>query len=109
MEIFSIAYALLSAQNALLGVVTPELRAVVVDVDKEQELLYVRFYYDGNVSEDLIELWRCAITEISADLGPDHILDNGVERLDFPMKIPLRGRYAYLRKADVAQLQINKS
>ena len=98
METFSIGYALLAMQNALLDVVTPELRAVVVDVDKEKKLLYIRFYYHGKISEELLDLWDCAITEASADLGPDCILDNDVERLDYPNEIPFRGRYAYLRK-----------
>ena len=98
MEIFSIGYALLSIQRALLQTVTPELRAVVIDVSKEEQLLYIRFYYDGKVSEKLIDLWECAITEASADFGPECLLDAGVERLDYPQKIPFRGRCAYLRK-----------
>jgi hypothetical protein len=95
-EIFSMALVLLSVQRALLGVVTPELRAVVVDLDDARQVLYIRFYYHGEVSEDLIELWNCAITEV--DLGPDYFFDEGIERLDYPNKIPFRGRYAYLRK-----------
>lgn len=98
MELFSIGYALLAVQSALLGAVTPELRAVVVDMCKETRLLYLYFYYDSNASEELIDLWQCAVTEASADLGPDCVLDDGVERLDYPKAIPLRGRYAYLRK-----------
>ncbi|HKZ00088.1 MAG TPA: polymorphic toxin type 50 domain-containing protein [Rhabdochlamydiaceae bacterium] len=98
MEIFSIGYALLATQRALLDAITPELRAVVVDSCEKTNLLYIRFYYDGKASEKLIDLWQCAITEASADLGPDCLLDDGVERLDFPQKIPFRGRYAYLRK-----------
>ncbi len=98
METFSIEYALLSVQSALLNVVTPELRAVVVDVCKENTLLYIRFYYDGKCSEELIDLWQCSITEASADFGPDTVLDDGVERLDYPKPIPCRGRCAYRRK-----------
>lgn len=98
MEVISIGYALLSVQNALLGIVTPQLRAVVVDLHKETETLYIRFYYDGDVSKQLIDLWECAITEASADLGPDCMLDDGIQRLDCPQKIPFRGRYAYLRR-----------
>ncbi len=96
METFSLPYALLSVQRALLGVVTPELRAVVVDLDDARQVLYIRFYYHGEVSEDLIELWNCAITEV--DLGPDCFFDEGIERLDYPNKIPFRGRYAYRRR-----------
>lgn len=104
MEIFSIEYALLAVQVALLGVVTPELRAVVVDLEQERSkeagVLYMRFYYDGKITEELEELWSCAVTEASADLGADCFVDDEIERLDFPQEIPLRGRYAYLRYED---------
>lgn len=100
MEIFSIEYALLAVQRALLGAVAPELRAVIVDFSKETQFLYVRFYYEGEASEKLVDLWECAITEASAALGPDCVLDDGVERIDYPQEIPSRGRYAYLRMED---------
>lgn len=90
--------ALLATQRALLGVVTPELRAVVVDLDEEHQEFYIRFFYDGSVSEDLIDLWNCATTEASAGLNPVYELEEGIERLDYPKKIPVRGCYAYLRK-----------
>lgn len=98
METFSTGYALLATQGALLDEVTPELRAIVVDVCKEEKLLYMRIYYEGEASEKRIDLWDCIITEASAALGPDCVLDNEVERLDYPQEIPLRGRYAYLRR-----------
>jgi hypothetical protein len=94
----SIGYALLTIQHALLGVVTPELRAVVVDFTKEESLLYVRFYYDGEVPEQLIDLWQSAIQEAKEDLGSHCLLDGGVERADYPNTFPFRGRYAYFRK-----------
>lgn len=98
MEIFSMGYALLAIQNALLRVVTLQLRAVIVDVCKKRNLLYIRFFYDRKAPEKLIELWECAITEASADLGPDCFVDSEIERLDYPQEIPRCGRYAYLRK-----------
>ena len=99
METFSIGYALLATQGALLDEITPQLRAVVVDVCKEEKLLYMRIYYEGEASEKRIDLWDCIITEASAALGPDCELDDKIERLDYPQEIPShRGRYAYLRK-----------
>ncbi|HEV3270270.1 MAG TPA: hypothetical protein VGZ69_06455 [Candidatus Rhabdochlamydia sp.] len=57
----------------------------------------MHFYYEGEVSEELIELWQCAVTEAS-DLESNWELDDRIERLDYPQEIPSRGRYAYLRK-----------
>lgn len=108
METFSIGYALLGIQRALLDVVTPELRAVVVDFDKNTPQLYVRFYFDGEISEEIFDLWACAITEASAGLGPDCLIDDGIEQLDYPQKIPLKGRYAFLRKEDKSTKDIRQ-
>jgi hypothetical protein len=98
METMSLGYALLAVQAALLGVVTPALRAVVVDLNQEDELLFIRFYYHGSVSEKLIDLWQCAMGE--SDVGAC-MLDGSVERMDYPQEIPFRGRYAYRRKEPV--------
>lgn len=97
-----LAYALASMQRALLGEVTSALRAVVMDFLEEDRLLYIRFYYDGKVSEQPIDYWYSCISETVADFGLyDYSLDAEVERLDAPKKIPvLRGRYAYLKREE---------
>lgn len=92
----STRYALLATQNALFGVITPELRAVVVKTDQRKNIFYIRFYYDGLISEDQIEEWSCAITEATADLSLNS--DEGIERIDYPHSIPIHGSLAYLRK-----------
>ncbi|VHO04265.1 polymorphic toxin type 50 domain-containing protein [Candidatus Rhabdochlamydia sp. T3358] len=97
MEVSSTGYALLAMQCALLYVVTPELRAVVIGICKKKKILYMHFYYEGEVSEELIELWQCAVTEAS-DLESNWELDDRIERLDYPQEIPSHGRYAYLRR-----------
>ena len=94
----SIGYALVVVQDALLGLVTPELRAVVVDFDKEKPLLYVRFYYDGEVPQNLLDLWQSSIEKMGVNLGPNCLLDGGIERADCPKMFPFRGRFAYFRK-----------
>lgn len=96
----TIAYALIAVQQALLGVVTPELRTVIVDFDKETNFLYIRFYYDGEVSEELIALWQNAIIQAITDFGSDCKLDGAVERLDYPKEFPFRGRNAFRRKEE---------
>ena len=94
---------LLATQKALLGVITPNLRAVIVDYVAEQNTVYIRLYYHGQASEELVDLWDSAITEIIAAFGADYQFDEAIERIDFPQKIPFRGvfqsgYYAYLRK-----------
>ena len=54
----NISYALLAMQNALLGVVTPELRAVSIDIDEEKKIFFINFYYQGEISEEIIDLWE---------------------------------------------------
>jgi hypothetical protein len=98
MDDFSIEYALLAMQRALLGEVTPELRAVVIDLNKEEQIFYANFYYDEEASEQRIDLWDCAVTEVIAALGPDCFVESQIERLDYPKRIPLKGYCAYLRK-----------
>jgi hypothetical protein len=98
MEVFSVEYALLAMQRALLGEVTAELRAVVIDFDTEQLIFFARFYYDKEACEKMIDLWQCAATEASASLGPDCFTHLQIERVDYPEKIPSCGYYAYLRK-----------
>ena len=100
MDEYSIGYALLSAQRALLEAVDPSLRAVVVDYLTGRTLLHMRFYYDGEPSEKLIENWSCAINEASTGIGTHCYSDFGAERIDYPKKLPFEGRYAYLRKEE---------
>ena len=100
MEYFSIEYALLAIQSALLKVVSPELRAVVINLDIAKQTFFAQVYYDSDVSEELIDEWDCAIAEASADLGPDCFVHSAIKRLDYPEKIPLGGFIAYMRKED---------
>jgi hypothetical protein len=94
----NISYALLAIQNALLGVIIPELRAVCINLDEKENIFYINFYYHGKVSEEIIDLWECATTEASASLGPDFFTDYKIERIDYPNKIPFDGRLVFLRK-----------
>ncbi|MCX6987178.1 MAG: hypothetical protein NT065_03335 [Chlamydiae bacterium] len=94
----TLAYALLAVQKALLAEVTPELRSVVVDVEADPLKLYIRFYYDGAISEALYQSWESAQEKAQLYFGFSAILDGGIERRDYPEEMPFRGRYAYLRK-----------
>ncbi len=107
MKDFSLSYALLSIQSALLGIIDEAIRAVVIDINIKKNVFYIRFYYDGPISDDLYELCDCAITEASCYIGMGFETDGGIERLDYPQKIPSYGHYAYLRKEETND-QTNK-
>jgi len=92
-----LARAMLCMQNALLGAIAPSLRAVTVDIDIETKTLFYSFFYDGEISDELFDLASVASAEASANL-PSYFVDNNIIRLDFPQKIPVRGKYAFLRK-----------
>ena len=98
METFTIPYILLAVQRALLSVVTPKLRAVLIDLNQEERIFYASVYYDGEISEKLVDLWECAMSEAGADLGICHTEEYTIKRLDYPQEIPAGGHYAYLRK-----------
>jgi hypothetical protein len=91
-----LAYAKLSLQRALLGAVTPTLRAVSVDVDEKAKKLFISFFYDGEITDDIFDIASTAIAEV--DVPGYYELDECFERLDFPEKIPVRGQLVYLRK-----------
>lgn len=107
MKMFLIDDALLSVQGALLDTITPELRAVIINVSKDRSLFYIRFYYNGEVSEEILELWNCACTEASASLGGNFSTDENIERLDYPAPIRFPGKYAYLRKEDKTKYPVD--
>lgn len=91
-------YGLISAQSALLGIVTSNLRAVTIKVDNDNKFVKVCFFYEGDISDEEFDNFSCAITEIISDFPPNYQLEEHVERLDMPQKIPIDGRLVYLRK-----------
>ncbi len=93
-----IAYALLATQRALLGEVTPNLRAVSIDLQPNSKSGKICFYYHGKISEDDYDIVTCAITEITAAFPIGYNFEENIERLDSPTKIQVKGRLAYLRK-----------
>ncbi|MCX6989857.1 MAG: hypothetical protein NTX49_02145 [Chlamydiae bacterium] len=88
---------LLSMQRALLGVVTPSLRAVVIDVDTVDKILFFNFFYDGEINDDLFDLASIACTEASANF-PEYQVRDVIEQVDYPKAINVKGDYAFLRK-----------
>lgn len=97
------------ARYSLLGEITPNLRAVTVNIDVSKLAYWIVLFYDGAIDETLREDALNAIDEFMEDLENDlfatcrlNILFNNISeeitRLDYPKIIPVQGRLAYLRK-----------
>lgn len=93
----------LSAQRALLGNVSPQLRGVCVQ--GENNKIIVNFYYDKKISTNDRDSAEDAVAEIMGDFWHD---DEGNEiecisnitQLDYPQKMPLVGLWVYYRRED---------
>lgn len=91
-------YALLSAQRALLGSVTPNLRVVTIKVDNQKKLVKVCFFYEGQISEEDFDTANTAMTEIISDFPSEYELEEHIERIDSPNPISIEGRIVFKRK-----------
>ncbi len=101
--------ASLLTQRSLWGAITPELRAVSIDLDNDNKKFFIYYYYDGEVSEKIIDLWQCATTEASAGLEFFYYDVEKIERLDFPSEIPDKGVIIYYRKESKILANIKKT
>jgi hypothetical protein len=88
--------AKLSIQRALLGEVSPQLRAVVFSI--EAQSVNIRFYFDGEISEEDKESVSCIETEILADYDPEDVVTANSIRIDSPDPINDEGVYVYKRR-----------
>jgi hypothetical protein len=95
---YDLPFLMLATQRALLGMVQPQLRAVIVDLDENKKRMKFYFYYDGAINDDLYDQASCIATEASAAFPPDFTSEEEIERLDAPQKIPdHQGRFVYRR------------
>lgn len=92
-----IHYVLLSLQGALINAVTPGLRAVTIDLDEINHERLPCFFYDGELSEELLDLSSCILVEVETGTVEHYYCREQILRLDFPEKIPIRGKVAFLR------------
>lgn len=83
-----------SIQRALLGNVTPNLRAVYVFIEGEN--YGIIFYYDKPLSEEEEELASLTDTEFISDF-PDYETSSSIEVIPYPKPIPQRGFCVYER------------
>jgi hypothetical protein len=88
--------ARLSIQRALLGEISPRLRAVVFSIAGRE--LDIRFYFDGPISDEDIESASCVETEIIADYEAEDIITVRCIRLDAPETIADAGVWVYQRR-----------
>jgi hypothetical protein len=84
----------LSIQRALLGAISPEVRAITVQFKKK---VIITVIIDGPLSEDILERFSVVETEVMADFLED-IIELEVIRIDFPQDCEIfSGRLVYLR------------
>jgi len=61
-----------NAQNALLGEVAPSFRAISFELSSDGGDFSARFIFDGEPSEDALEVASVVITNILADYSKNH-------------------------------------
>jgi len=96
-ELQLLPIVLIYLQKALLGAVTKELRAVTANIEDETTV-QVSFFCDGDIPTESLFSWENVIEKLNSWIPPNCALKAHIERLDYPQKIPVSGRYAYLRK-----------
>ena len=86
----------MSLQRALLGQVSPRLRGVAVDDDGQ--LIRLRFFINGPVSEDDTVIASEVETELLADLSSERKVETDVIRLDAPQRLPDSNLWVFQRR-----------
>lgn len=86
--------ARLSAQYSILGAVTPNLRAVFVELDASGKAC-LHFYYDQSPSDDEVDLAGVADAEFGGNFTED--TDFKISVWPYPKLLPKEGLYIYLR------------
>lgn len=92
------AKVLLSLRAALLGAVTPNLRAVGVDWDDIR--IHFICYFHGPISDEDRATMAIVDTEVLADFPESHEVTHELLQLDFPAPLPTDEVRVYRRKED---------
>ncbi|MBS1910962.1 MAG: hypothetical protein JST22_03155 [Bacteroidetes bacterium] len=87
---------LVALQQALLGEISPNLRAVTVVFDETS--IHLDCYYDGNADDDDQESMSSVETEVTAMFPESQRVTHQIHRLDYPALIPKDRTWAYYRK-----------
>lgn len=86
----------LSIQRALLGEVSPKLRAVVFSIVERN--IDVRFYFDGAIRDEDIESASNVEAEIIADYEQEDVITALCIQIDYPEIITDDGVWVYQRR-----------
>ncbi len=87
---------LLAFQRALLGEVTPSLRAVTVRYDETS--IHFEAFIDGEIHDEEREAMSLVETEVMAEFPSTHTITHEVIHLDAPASIPKDRTWVYFRK-----------
>ena len=99
-------YIMLSSQTALVGAVTPNLRAVTINLNEKKKEVVIFFFYDEEINEKLFDLVSTVIAEIT--IPYEYIWDEHITTLKCPEKIPEKGFLVYHRKESGIENNIKK-
>jgi hypothetical protein len=94
---------LLSVQRALLGAVSPRLRAVTCGWQGFE--ITLRFAFDGEVADPDLEDAGVVASEVAADFPAPWTVDEVIARLDYPddLRTGALALWAFRRKESVAE------
>ncbi|MBV1919916.1 hypothetical protein ACRN9C_21620 [Shewanella frigidimarina] len=89
------------AQNALLGEVAPSFRAVSFELSPDGEDFLTRFIFDGEPSEDALEVASVVMTNILAGYPKNHrSYDEEMLAIPYPENMEHLPLLVYLRNED---------
>ena len=99
------AKLLLSVQRALLGAVSPRLRAVTCGWEGFE--ITLRFVFDGEVADPDLEDAGVVASEVAADFPAPWTVDEDIARLDYPddLRPGALALWAFRRKESAAETE----
>ncbi len=89
---------LLSVQRALLDEIDSNLRAVKINWDETKEIIYLYFYFDGQITNENINSASCVAGEVAGDFLPEVEVVENCTRVDSPKETPSQKLIAFRRK-----------
>jgi hypothetical protein len=89
---------LLSVQRALWDEIDSNLRAVKINWNDADEIIYLFFYFDKKVTAENTDSASCVAGEVAGDFPPEVQVVESCIHIDFPEEIPFQRLTAFLRK-----------